>query len=295
LTDSQLAEVVRHLDAADANHRRWLQRLHGSVICQRPFGMDVLDAEAHRHCRFGQWYYQNDANLLGEHPEYAALETLHRHMHDSAREIAHVAQRGELVPTALYDQFVDRQQLFSEALRNLRDSVQEFLYSFDALTGLMTRAPFMELLAGEAERARRSGEPVSVALLDIDHFKRVNDQHGHLVGDRVLRAVGQFLFHNLRRYDLLCRFGGEEFLACLPRTDVGEAIGIMDRLREELAAQDVGTEEIGELRVTISVGVAVLDPEDALAQSINRADEALYAAKGAGRNRVLLYEQEGVV
>jgi diguanylate cyclase (GGDEF)-like protein len=295
LTDAQLAEVVRHLDAADASHRAWLQRLHGSLICGRPFSTDVLDEQAHRHCRFGQWYYNNNTVLLDEHPEYAALDTLHRHMHDSARRIAGVVERGERVTGALYDEFVDRQQLFSEALRNLRDAVQEFLYSFDALTGLMTREPFMRLLAGEAERSRRSREPVSLALLDIDHFKRVNDRHGHLAGDNVLRTVGQFLFQHLRRYDLLCRFGGEEFLACLPSTAMEEAVAIMDRLRKELAVLDVGNSDTGVLHLTVSVGVAALDPDMVLSKSIDHADEALYQAKGAGRDQVRVYGAEAAV
>jgi diguanylate cyclase (GGDEF)-like protein len=204
--------------------------------------------------------------------------------------MARIAERGEIVPGVLYDEFVDRQQLFSEALRNLRDTVQEFLYSFDALTGLMTREPFMRLLAGEAERSRRAGTSVCVALLDIDHFKRVNDQHGHLVGDRVLHAVAQFLLQHLRRYDLLCRFGGEEFLACLPGTEVAEAMVIMDRLRQDLAVVDVGNEESGPLHVTISMGVAALHAEAPLASSIDHADEALYQAKDSGRNQVRAYQ-----
>jgi len=293
LTDIEIAEVIQHLDAAEENHRRWLRTVHGGLVCGRALGPDVLGQDAHLNCRFGQWYYHNDKELLHDHPEYLALEVLHRVMHDSAREIALRDNACDPVAGASYDLFLDRQELFAETLRRLRDRLRDCLFSFDTLTGVMTREPFMPLLAAEMERSRRSGDSAVVALLDLDHFKRVNDNYGHLAGDRVLRDVGQFLFRNLRRYDLLCRYGGEEFLACLPQVKLGEAARIMDRLRAELAAHDITLDGGQTLRVTVSVGLAELAVDSDADVSIERADQALYAAKGAGRNQVMTYSQAG--
>jgi diguanylate cyclase (GGDEF)-like protein len=293
LSDIEIAEVIRHLDAAEENHRRWLRGVHGGLVCNRALGPDVLDQNAHRNCRFGQWYYHNDVGLLQRHPEYLALEVLHRAMHDSAREIVLRNNACEPVAGRDYDLFLDRQELFAETLRGLRDRLREFLFSFDALTGVMTREPFMTQLAAEMERSRRSGDPAVVALLDLDHFKQVNDKHGHLTGDRVLRDVGQFLFRNLRRYDLFCRYGGEEFLACLPQVRLDEAARIMDRLRAELAEHDIPLDGGRSLRVTVSVGLAELAVDSDMEGSIERADQALYAAKEAGRNRVMSHPQFG--
>jgi diguanylate cyclase (GGDEF)-like protein len=128
--------------------------------------------------------------------------------------------------------------------------------------------------------ARRHGHPLSIAILDLDHFKRVNDSHGHKVGDDVLVAAAHAMGTHLRAEDQLGRLGGEEFLVLLPDTD-GEAAGhVAEKLRAEVAAAP------SPVAVTVSIGVATWDgeaPEDLL----HRADEALYAAKEAGRDRVL--------
>lgn len=290
MTDRQVAEVIRHLEHAEESHRRWLRTLHGGLVCGHGFGPEVLDADAHRRCRFGQWYYLDDGTLLRDHPEYLALEVLHRVMHDSAREVARAHQTGQQVPDALYDMFMDRQELFAESVLTLRDRLREYLFSFDTLTGVMTREPFLSLLAAQMERSRRGGEPAVLAMLDLDHFKRVNDTYGHLVGDRVLGELGQFLSRNLRRYDLICRYGGEEFLACLPGVLLAEARAILDRLRQDLAGHDIPVDGSA-LRVTASVGLAALLPDQDSDVSIGHADEALYAAKAAGRNRVICYPE----
>jgi two-component system cell cycle response regulator len=150
----------------------------------------------------------------------------------------------------------------------------------DTLTGLSNRRAVLTQLAGMVSAARRHGHPLSIAILDIDHFKRVNDTHGHKVGDDVLVAATHAMGTHLRAEDQLGRLGGEEFLVLLPDTD-GQAAGhVAEKLRMEVAAAPTP------VPVTVSIGVATWDgeaPEDLL----HRADEALYAAKEAGRDRVL--------
>lgn len=289
LTDSQLSEVIRHLETADENHRQWLRALHGALLCGGSFGPEVLDPQAHRHCRFGQWYYGNDLALLQDRSDYQALEAQHRLMHDSARHMVRQQQGGTTIPDWMYREFMDRQELFSSSLLALRDHLREYLFSFDTLTGVMTREPFMAQLAAQMERGRRSGEAAVVALLDVDHFKGINDSYGHLVGDRVLGELGQFLLRRLRRYDLLCRYGGEEFLLCLPGASVAEAVPVMDRLRAELAELEMGIDGGSTIQITASIGLAALLPDQGSEVSIANADQALYAAKAAGRNRVVSY------
>lgn len=289
LTDSQLAEVIRHLETADDNHRRWLRNLHSGLLCGGDFGPEVVDPAAHRHCRFGQWYYGNDLTLLQDHPEYQALEAQHRLMHDCARDVVGQHLDGTTIPAALYRQFVDRQEQFSRSLLGLRDHLREYLFSFDTLTGVMTREPFLAQLDAQMERSRRTGEPAVVVMLDVDHFKGINDTFGHPVGDRVLGELGQFLARSVRRYDLLCRYGGEEFLMCLPGVSVEEALPIMNRLREELAALEIPIDGEAGIQVTASLGLAPLRPDQDRKQAIANADRALYAAKAAGRNRVVTY------
>jgi two-component system cell cycle response regulator len=156
----------------------------------------------------------------------------------------------------------------------------ESLLREDALTGLSNRRAILTQLAGMVSGARRHGHPLSIAIIDIDHFKLVNDTHGHKVGDEVLVATARTLRAHLRAEDQLGRLGGEEFLALLGDTDAVAASRVAEKLRAEVAAADC---PVG---VTVSVGLATWDgdtPEDLL----HRADQALYAAKQAGRDRVM--------
>jgi diguanylate cyclase (GGDEF)-like protein len=160
----------------------------------------------------------------------------------------------------------------------------------DAKTGLLNAAAWQEAANAEASRAARTGRPVAVAMLDIDHFKKVNDAHGHLAGDRVLAALAAVLAAQLRGYDVAGRFGGEEFTVLLPDTTEVEACGIAERLRAQIAATPMldDREGIGPaLPVTVSIGVAAARPGRRTGgELIGAADQAMFAAKQAGRNQV---------
>jgi len=157
----------------------------------------------------------------------------------------------------------------------------------DSLTGLMNRGEVMETLSRELERARRSQKPVCVIMGDIDRFKDINDTHGHLFGDEVLREVGRRLRAKLRVYDAVGRYGGEEFLMILPGCDAMTGIIRADQLRLHVAAKQVAASG-GSRSVTLSLGVAVstdIDGQD-VAALLHHADKGLYLAKKNGRNRV---------
>jgi two-component system, cell cycle response regulator len=168
------------------------------------------------------------------------------------------------------------------ALRNawLLERVQE-LAATDALTGVANRYTFQNTLEAELERAARAGEDVSLAMLDIDRFKDLNDAHGHQVGDDVLQRVAAILSEHCRKYDAVARYGGEEFALILPATDRVETRVIVDRLRREIEAVS------GDPKVTISGGVATFPTDATTADDlVAAADEALYESKRGGRNRV---------
>jgi diguanylate cyclase (GGDEF)-like protein len=156
----------------------------------------------------------------------------------------------------------------------------------DSLTGLATRRHFLEEAARELNRARR-GHALSLLMLDVDHFKAINDTHGHAVGDLVLVELALTVRSALRAEDLAGRIGGEEFAVLLPDADAALAGAIAERLRASLAAHAVPVDATRTLNFTVSIGVATLGPADAdVATLMARADQALYAAKRAGRNLV---------
>jgi diguanylate cyclase (GGDEF)-like protein len=155
----------------------------------------------------------------------------------------------------------------------------------DALTGLLNRRAMVELLAREHPRIERGQGPLSVALLDIDWFKRINDNLGHGAGDEVLRRFATLVNSRLRAADALARWGGEEFLLLMPGTHLDDARGVLDRLRATVAAG--GFEQMAsELNVTFSAGVVEVHEGESQDAAIDRADRALYRAKQGGRDRV---------
>jgi diguanylate cyclase (GGDEF)-like protein/PAS domain S-box-containing protein len=172
-----------------------------------------------------------------------------------------------------------------ESLRRSRDELRRLALQ-DGLTGVLNRRAVLRRLREEHERARRGGHGLSVVLLDVDHFKRINDTHGHPAGDAVLREVARRKSASIRPYDAVGRYGGEEFLVVLPGCDGAEALGVAERLRHALASRPMETAESLALAVTASFGVAACTGALTDEQLVAQADAALYRAKGEGRNRV---------
>jgi len=145
----------------------------------------------------------------------------------------------------------------------------------------------------EVQAARRSKLPLVCLLLDVDHFKRINDTHGHPAGDAVLRYVARLIRAQLRGSDVVARYGGEEFVMLLPATPLAAALDTAERIRRVIAAQSMPVQTAEPLRITVSIGAALLPGEGeadaavSAAALVQRADQALYAAKQGGRNRVL--------
>jgi diguanylate cyclase (GGDEF)-like protein len=183
----------------------------------------------------------------------------------------------------LYDSLLETTRQLEDANRRLAHAA-----ATDSLTGLANRRIFDERLDVEWRRCHRNGQPLSVLMIDIDHFKRFNDVHGHLAGDDCLRAVADTLTSTLARAaDLTARYGGEEFAAILPETGEEQAIRMAEELRRRISELDVGELPCGD-GITVSVGVAVEVPGDIGSSEdlVRRADTNLYAAKNDGRNLV---------
>lgn len=171
----------------------------------------------------------------------------------------------------------------AQALEQIRQ-----LATHDDLTGLLNRRAMLDRMQLEQHRSLRSGSPLPIAQLDIDHFKAVNDTHGHAAGDLVLQRFADTVRRNVRDTDVLARWGGEEFVLLLCDTPAADAVTLMERLRQAVQAMQVPVPQGGQpITVTVSIGLARHTPADPLAGTLERADRALYAAKAGGRNRVV--------
>ena len=179
-----------------------------------------------------------------------------------------------------------RQSLYNKSVQ-LKEAYRriEELAELDELTGSFNRRCIMRMLDDEIARAHRAKTPCSIALIDLDWFKRINDAHGHPIGDEVLRTFAITVFANIRGIDRFGRYGGEEFLLVLPETTNDAAAHILNRLRMIVSDLDWSALSHG-MAVTISAGVATLNPDETPDALLARADDALYVAKEAGRNQI---------
>jgi diguanylate cyclase len=185
----------------------------------------------------------------------------------------------------------ERLALSRTEISNLQQSLEAIRAESltDPLTGLGNRKYFDRSIETLVQSAMASGEPLSLLMFDIDHFKSFNDSYGHLTGDQVLRLVGMSLKQTIKGQDITARYGGEEFAVVLPNTALRQALTVADHIRRAVMSKELKKKSTGEIlgRVTISVGVSMLKPGDDTDSLIERADACLYAAKRAGRNRVI--------
>lgn len=179
------------------------------------------------------------------------------------------------------------------------NSALEVLNATDSLTLALTKKETYVRLKREISRGQRSLHPLAFLMLDIDHFKRINDQYGHMVGDTVLKNLSLFCQHKLRDIDVFGRFGGEEFLIACPETDAKAALEIAERLREAISKDYFAIVNGKEITLTVSIGISIFDPKQVNHDSLDLAmdlyidysDKAMYCAKNAGRNQVKLFDE----
>jgi diguanylate cyclase (GGDEF)-like protein len=198
------------------------------------------------------------------------LQAANRHLTEQATEL-------RSLNAALEKEIEERERLAKELER---------LATIDELTGLYGRRHFMALAERELARRRRTGVPIIALMLDLDHFKRVNDTHGHAVGDLVLRELGAVMRAGLRELDVAGRMGGEEFAVLLSDTTDAQGLEIAERLRATMERRQVSQDNGPAVSCTVSIGVALQKYDESLDDLLNRADGALYAAKRGGRNCV---------
>ena len=283
---SEVESSFTRLNDAIIGHSKWLTEWTTRVICGIPIEDQYTSEKSHKDCYFGRWLYGEHTGFLQQRPEFAAIKELHRMVHNRMRAIAKKANSGEPITRTEYEHFIGSEISLSESLVNLRDELYELLLSFDYLTGALNRQAFFHILEREYARVTRFGEPSCVVLLDIDNFKNINDKFGHAAGDEVLISIAGFIIENMRPYDSVCRYGGEEFLICMPKTTIEISHSVIDRIREELSQKNICVSDGNCIKVSASFGIASMSAEEELKGTIEHADNALYQAKASGRNKV---------
>ncbi|MDD3798362.1 MAG: diguanylate cyclase [Novosphingobium sp.] len=290
LTQEEMQTALAELAQAIYTHEQWTEEIYAALVCHLNADERDLGDDAHRNCRFGQWYYTSGMSKLSDRAGFREVEAEHRRMHQYATSLLRASAQGIPISLQDYERFTSALKRTRLEIQSLERELEVSLYNIDPLTGVPGRLEMLQKLREHREFVVRGVHPCTIAMLDVDKFKSVNDVHGHLAGDHVLKAIASYVQAHLRQYDIFFRYGGEEFLLCMPDTDLDTGREICDRLRIELGS--LVHEPNGEsgFRVTASFGVAGLGADYSVEEGINRADQALLAAKAAGRNRVLVWD-----
>jgi diguanylate cyclase len=281
--------VILQLDQAIYNHNKWYESLLRTLVCRLPYDGRDVEKDAHRKCRFGQWYYNHPPQELRNHPGFIAIEAEHERMHRLAARLLMTEAADETVSLLDFENFnnsVDNTRL---QLQSMKHELEDLLFNHDPLTRAYSRIGMLTKLRELLELVKRNVESCCIAMMDLDHFKTINDVHGHLAGDQVLAALAGDIMARLRPYDKLFRYGGEEFLISMPHTDAKSGLNVVERLREGIAQSSIHYEG-KEIHIAASFGLTLLDPDVSVEKTVERADRALYAAKSAGRNCTRIWD-----
>ncbi|RTZ43368.1 sensor domain-containing diguanylate cyclase [Candidimonas sp. SYP-B2681] len=299
--DRKEAQVITALSASEENYRLIVENTKDVVMKLNGDGLHTYINPAYRRL-YGlepddvrtRYYWENvipeDRSLVYEHfeklfhPPYATSGRLREYTTDGVRSMDWTAEalrdaHGKITEIICIGRDVTEH---IQHMSRLKEQAEQ-----DFLTGLANRRHFMEMGATELARARRYKRPLSLVAFDVDHFKRINDNHGHPVGDVVLQTISRTVLEVLRDVDLVGRMGGEEFAILLPETGLEAAVEVAERVRIAISNAHVSPKPGTQLVYTISLGVTTLaDHDDDLNVLLKRADTALYEAKHSGRNKV---------
>jgi diguanylate cyclase len=286
-TDQVFASLAGYQKAL-SSHLEWLRFWYSSVL---NWDEQSPPPPLTEECRFTAWFGSAGDSVLATYPAFAELGKLHGEIHFKADQITERTVGGHSVTTSDFESMMSLILAFSTTAQALERDAWRTLATVDALTGLGNRQTMMSHLIGERDRSIRLGQPCCIGMVDIDHFKKVNDVFGHSAGDRVLRAVAECLRNSVRPYDELYRYGGEEFLVCLPAASQEAGLQVLERMRASIEGLRLTAPSGERIPVTATFGLAQLSVDLSIEESLDQADNALYDGKRAGRNRVAAWSR----
>jgi diguanylate cyclase len=277
--------LISELDAAVEAHMNWTRQILRFLVLGTAPGVDVIDPMAHTLCQFGCWYTANRVHFEAiDAPAARRVELAHQAMHDAIRSVCSDLLAGQPGKAVDLNAFEQSQSELLVLLARFKTSILSDAVRHDPLTGLPLRYGIEGDFVLQQKDARRNRNLLYVALIDVDHFKRINDSYGHPVGDRVLRHLAETLNRNLRSNEPLYRFGGEEFLWLMQCRSADEAEQSAHRLLTTIRTTTVPISRDHSVTLTVTLGMAQVGDDEELASALERADVALYKGKETGRD-----------
>lgn len=281
-------QYLKHLGEDVQRYDVWLRSVF-CAIAEGPRLHESTELALSHSYDFGHWFYGEEGVTLRYLDAYPKVAKHYHGLQELTEDMRRQLHAGQKIGTEDLCIFVDQANVFRKYIYRLETEVREYLCALDPLTGVFTRQNMMARLLDEHQRILRNDHRCAILLMDIDHFKLINDRYGHNIGDQVLRESAEIVSDSLREYDAIYRFGGEEFLICLPYLDAKRARIAADRLRCQLKGQSIRVGR-NKLQLTASFGASQLHSTCSPEDSITFADKALYFAKQGGRDRVEIWE-----
>lgn len=288
----ELQDILIQLHQSIYNHQQWYNDIIRTLVSRGPCDKHDLLPNAYRECRFGQWYYDDTHKALHDQQGFITLDDSHKRVHELATKLLLELDTKKAVSNLDYERFASSSELFRLELSALKCELETLLYNRDPLTSAINRVNMLEMLREQHELVRRNVLSCVLVMVDIDLFKSVNDTYGHQAGDQVLTTVSKYIIDNLRPYDKVFRYGGDEFLICFQQLDLKHGYELIERLREGIANMEINLPTKNKMHVTVSCGIALLDASVPMEQSIARADKKAYIAKSEGRNCTRIWSGE---
>jgi diguanylate cyclase (GGDEF)-like protein len=281
--------LIDDIDRGIESHLAWNHRLLRFSLLRGQPGDEILAPHGHQLCQLGLWLARIRNELAAFDPALTqAIFAAHEAMHLAVRQLCLRTLQGQPAELADFDAYEQSQNLMVARLHTLRQLIVEASMQHDVLTGLPLRHGVEHAFRQRHEDALRTQRTLWIAMIDADHFKQVNDTHGHAVGDLALRHLAQCMVASLREQDILLRFGGEEFLAML-LTPPGLGVEVAaQRLLDAVRTKPLPLDSGGTLVLGVTIGLARVQATEPLASAIARADQALLLGKAQGRNRYVL-------
>ena len=291
--DRDHADIVnrlQELDRALGDHAKWTARLNRQLICGGLADPNDLAEDAHARCDFGVWFHGSAKARLSGEPGYEAIAVAHESMHGIARHLLESKIADTSIAAEDYDALMAVSARFRQLLRQMEQGLMERMGAVDKLTGVWNRQAVHLRMSEEVERIQRTRQPCALCYADLDDFAKINEQLGQKGGDELIQAVAAFFKTRLRGYDTLFRVKGEEFLLCLPNTDLDQAATMINRLREDLAitAFTVAQQPV---TLTASFGLVALDPVFFIEETLEQVERAQLIAKRQGGNSVCVWRE----
>lgn len=284
-----ILDGISGIESSLSKHTDWLKEWLNLVVLNHNTSSFKLQGIA--DTPLGAWYLSAGSEPFRNNPIFLVLGEHLEEMVTRVQAFVEASDADKPLSVDIYTDFLKNLLDLNGLVQQIQGDAWRGLTKLDPLTGIRNRHDMMVELNNERERSRRSGLPCGISMMDLDLFKAVNDTHGHVVGDHVLRCVARIILDQLRPYDMLYRYGGEEFLICLPNTDLHTSQMVLDRLREKIASNAMPLAPDGaDIFITASFGVTQVAAEQEIEGSIQRADNALLEAKNNGRNTVTILE-----